>query len=161
MDTRPWVSRSSPGKQLLLSVGCAFVGLVLLVAARHGGPSANATAGMWLGALLLVIGVAGALGSGTQTITVDPRQRRIVIEDRHLMGTTTIAVPFNDIARVGIGYLGTPSDGVTMYHIELHLRRGGTRPLFAPGRFYAGASDRSVVEGWQQRIERLIAQARP
>jgi hypothetical protein len=41
----------------------------------------NAMAGFLLGVLLLFIGVAGFLLSGKQTVVVDPKSRRITIED--------------------------------------------------------------------------------
>jgi hypothetical protein len=40
-----------------------------------------------------------------------------------------------------------------MYYLVLKLRNGEEYPLFAPGRFFQGASDRSVVEGWRRRLE--------
>jgi hypothetical protein len=156
-----WVSQSSPGKQLMLSAGCAIVGLILLVGLRRSGQSPNATAGIWLGVLLLIIGVAGALMSAAQTVTVDPRQRRIVVEDRYLIGAKKHSISFSDIESVGIGYLGKRSNGVTIYYLVLHLRSGQLYHLFAPGRFYTGSADRTIVEGWQRRIEAYIAPAQP
>jgi hypothetical protein len=36
--------------------------------------------------------------------------------------------------------------------------QGEEYPLFAPGRFYDGASDRSIVEGWKLRLEKYVWQ---
>jgi hypothetical protein len=41
---------------------------------------------------------------------------------------------------------------------SLKLRDGEEYPLFAPGRLYDGASDRSIVEGWKLRLEPYISQ---
>jgi hypothetical protein len=45
---------------------------------------------------------------------------------------------------------------VTIYYLALKLRSGEKYPLFAPGRFFPGASDRSTVEAWRQRLEEQI-----
>jgi hypothetical protein len=45
---------------------------------------------------------------------------------------------------------------VTIFYLVLKLRNGEEYPLFAPGRFFEGASDRSTVEGWRQRLEEQI-----
>lgn len=156
-----WNSRSAPGKQMLLSAGCALVGIVLLLGSRGGAGGPNATAAFWSGVLLLIIGVVGVLASGPQTITIDSQKRRIVVEDSFLLGAKKQrSILFSDIVRVGIGYLGKRSNGVTFYYLSLQLRSGQRYSLFAPGRFYPGASDRVTVEGWQHRLEDCIAQSR-
>ncbi len=45
---------------------------------------------------------------------------------------------------------------VRKYHPVLKLKDGEDHPPFAPGRFYKGASDRSVVEGWKARLEKYL-----
>ncbi len=153
-----WVSESSPGKQLAAAIGCAAVGLVLVVGFRHfTGPGlTDSRAGFLLGLLLLGIGAAGALTQGRQRVVVDPSLRVITVEDFSPLGTRRKAVAFDEIERVGVGYLGKRSNFVGFYYLVLHLRSGKEFPLFAPGRFYEGASDRSVVEGWRHRLEGLL-----
>lgn len=85
--------------------------------------------------LLLLIGLAALLAAGTQTIVVDPTSRRITVEDRNRLGSTTRVIAFDDVLDVGPGYLGTASNGVTFYYLALTLRGGETYSLFAPGRF--------------------------
>lgn len=153
----PWRSQSQPGKQRLLAAACAVVGLLLAMGFRGagaGGP--NAAAGFWLGVLLAVGGLLGLLLTARQAVVVDPRGRRVLIEDVFLLGTRRRAIPFGDILGVGIGYLGKRSNFVTMYYLVLTLRSGEEYPLFAPGRFFEGASDRSTVEGWRQRLEQYL-----
>ena len=113
----------------------------------------DALAGFLLGVLLLGIGVAGALASGVQTVTVDPRMRSIEIVDAYFFGLRRRTVSFDEIGRVTIGYLGKASNYVKTYYLVLHLADGRECPLIASGRFFKGGSSRAVVEGWRQRLE--------
>jgi hypothetical protein len=162
MDMAPWVFHSDPRKQTLLAVGCIFFGLVLAYGFRDASLSAltNGTAGFLLGMLLLVVGVGGFLARGRQTVTVHPGTRMIIVADENGFGSKQRAIRFSEIERVGIGYLGKRSTMIMFYYLVLHLANGEEYSLFAPGRFYAGCFDRSVVEGWQARLERYLAEAR-
>jgi hypothetical protein len=154
-----WKSQSNPGRQMVALVACIVVGLVLVVGFRgFSGFGTNAGAGFLLGLLLLLIGVAGYLVSGRQTVIVDPRTRRITIEDSNRFGTKKRSIPFSDVVGIGIGYLGKRSNYVTWYYLVLTLRSGEEYPLFAPGRFYEGGSDRSTVTGWKHRLEEYLGQ---
>jgi hypothetical protein len=152
-----WTSQSNPSKQIMLSFGCVFIGMVLLIVFRDFGDSgSNAMAGFLLGVLLLVIGVASFLMSGKQTVVVDPKARHITIEDSSRLRTKTRSIPFNDIVGISIGYLGKRSNFVTLYYLMLKLRSGEEYPLFSPGRFFEGGSDRSAVAAWRQRLEEYL-----
>ena len=150
----PWVSRSRPGMQMMLAIGSTAVGLLLMVALRgFRSGDGNVLAGFLLGVLLFVVGIAAALMSGPQTVTVDPRVWRIEVVDSFLLGGRTRTILFGQIDRVAIGYLGKASNRVQTYYLVLHLVDGQEYPLFAPGRFFEGASDRGVVESWRDRLE--------
>lgn len=152
-----WISRSNPGKQTLLSAVCALVGVVLLVGFRDfRAAGSNAMAGFFLGLLLAGIGVAGLFTTGRQTVVVDPRTRRITVEDAGPFGTRKRSILFGDIVDISIGFLGKKSNHVSFYYLVLKLRNGQDYPLFAPGRFFPGAADRSVVAGWQRRLQDYI-----
>jgi hypothetical protein len=156
----PWVSRSRPGTQLAIAIGATVVGLLLMYGARGfqaGGQ--NVLAGFLLGVMLLLIGIAAAVVSGPQTVTVDPRIRRIEVADSYVLGTRQRSIAFSEVREVSIGFLGKSSNYVRTYYLVLHLVDGHEYPLFAPGRFYEGASDRSVVEGWRQRLEEYLVAA--
>ena len=154
-----WISRSNPGKQYLLAVACALVGLVMLVSFRDfRAAGTNAMAGFFLGALLAGIGVAGFLTTGKQSVVVDPKTRRITVEDSSLFSTKKRSILFSDIAGISIGFLGKRSNHVTWYYLVLKLSDGENYSLFAPGRFFEGGSDRSMVMGWQQRLQNYIDQ---
>ena len=110
-----------------------------------------------LGLLLLALGMAGLLTGGRQTITINPRTRQITVEDVTRLGAKTRCIGFDEIVDISIGYLGKKSNYVTCYYLMLKLKGGEEYSLFAPGRFYAGGSDRSVVEGWRDRLRGYVA----
>ncbi len=154
-----WTSKSNSGKQILLSVASAAVGLVLVIGFRNFSDSGtNALAGFLLGVMLLLIGVAGFSVGGRQTVVVDPKARRITIEDSNRFRSKMRAIAFDDIVGISIGYLGKRSNYVTWYYLVLRLRSGEEYPLFSPGRFFEGGSDKSIVAGWKQRLEEYLGQ---
>jgi hypothetical protein len=106
--------------------------------------------------LLLLIGIAGLLAGGKQTVVVDPKERRITIEDSNHFRTKKRSILFSDIVGISIGYLGKKSNYVTWYYLVLKLKSGEDYPLFAPGLFFPGGSDRSTVTSWKQRLEEYL-----
>ena len=153
-----WTSQSNPGKQTMISVACAVVGLALAVGFRNfSGVNSNVTAGFFLGILLLIIGVVGLLISGKQTVVIDPKTRRIIIEESNRFGTKKRIIQFSDVADVSIGYLGKKSNFVTWYYLVLGLKNGEKYPLFSPGRYFEGGSDRAIVANWKQRLETYLS----
>ena len=152
-----WTSESNFGKQILLSVASAAIGLVLVIGFRDFSVSAtNALAGFLLGVVLLLIGVAGFSVGGRQTVVVDPKARRITIEDSNRFRPKIRTIAFDDIVGISIGYLGKRSNYVAWYYLVLRLRSGEEYPLFSPGRFFEGGSDKSIVAGWKQRLEEYL-----
>jgi hypothetical protein len=156
-----WISHNSPGKQGTAAAGCTAVGLIMALSLDHHftGHLSDGNAGFLLGLLLLAIGVAGMVFTGRQTVVIDPRERAIRVEDRTLLGSKCRTIPFREVAAIHIGFLGKRSNLSVTYYLELQLQSGERYSLFAPGRFYEGASERSVVEGWRSRLERYIVQA--
>ena len=116
----------------------------------------DALAGFLLGVLLLALGVAGLVVVGEQTILVDPKARRITVEDSNRFGTKKRAIPFDDVSQVSVRFVGKKSSFVTWYYLVLQLRSGEQYQLFAPGRSYDGESDRSTVESWCARLEEYL-----
>src|SRR5512133_3183581 len=101
-----WTSPSYSGKQAMLSAACAIVGLVLGFGFRDFGDwGSNTLAGFLLGVLLLVIGAAGFLVSGKQTVIIDPGARSITIEDSNRFHTKKRLIPFGDVVGISIGFL--------------------------------------------------------
>ena len=115
-------------------------------------------AGFLLGVLLLVIGAAGLLVSGTQTVIVDPALRRIVVEDKTVFsGRKRREIAFGEVTGISIGYLGKKSNFVQTYYLVLKLTNGQEYSLFAPGRFYQGTNSRATVETWRQRLQEYLS----
>ena len=152
-----WVSRSTFLKQTALAIGAVVVGLVLMFGFRHFQGNGDILAGFLLGVLLLVIGGAGLAVAGMQTVTVDPVLRRIVVDDRTLLGAKTREIAFAEVRDISIGYQGKKSNFVQTYYLVLKLTSGSDYALFAPGRFYAGAGSRPTVEGWRRRLQEYMA----
>jgi hypothetical protein len=152
-----WISRSSYLKQTALAIGAVVVGLVLMFGFRHFQGNGDMLAGFLLGVLLLVIGAAGLAVAGTQTVTVDPAYRRIVVEDHTLLGAKTHEIAFTEVRDISVGYQGKKSNFVQTYYLVLKLTSGSDYALFAPGRFYAGASSRATVDGWRRRLQEYMA----
>jgi hypothetical protein len=157
-DMENWKSENNPGKQTALAVVCTGAGLTLMAGFHNfDGPGmTNSKAGFFLGLLLFFIGAAGFLARGRQTVVVDPVARQITIDDKTFFGTKRRSIRFHDIVGISVGFLGKKSNYVTYYYLALKLRNGEEYPLFAPGRFYDGASDRSAVEGWRTRLEKYL-----
>jgi len=152
-----WISHIKPRQQTALAIGCTIVGALILYGARGFQTlNSNAGAGFLLGFLLLGLGIAAFLVSGRQSVTIDPAKRTIRIDDEGRLGRKSHTLRFDDIADIGIGYLGKKSNYVTWYYLNLKLKNGKEYPLFAPGRFYEGGSDRSVVEGWRDRLRGYV-----
>jgi hypothetical protein len=153
-----WKFENNPGKQTALSLVCAVAGTTLImVSLNFNGPdTTNSLTGFLLGIMLLIIGISAYLVGGKQTIIVDPKSRRIVAEDTNRFGVKKRLIPFSDIVDTGIGYLGKKSNNVNFYYIILKLRSGDEYLLFAPGRFFEGGSDRSVMESRRQRLEEYL-----
>lgn len=157
--TDVWTSENNPGQQTALAVGCTLVGLVLIVGFRDFGAwNSDNAAGFGLGLLLFVLGLAGLLASGRQTVQMDGIRRQVVITDTNRFGTKTTIIHFAEIVDVRIGYLGKKSNYVDYYYLSVKLKTGETYPLFAPGRFYKGTSDKSTVMEWKRRLEAYLAQ---
>lgn len=155
-----WTSESHPGKQTAVCILAIAIGLILVAGFNDfSGPGlTNSKAGFLLGVLILAIGIIGILFQGSQTVTVDPAARRITIEDKTRFGRKKRTIGFNEIVDINIGYLGKRSNFVNCYYLVLKLKNGTEYPLFAPGRFYVGSSDRAVVNGWRTRLEDYIRQ---
>lgn len=152
-QTQTWTAQSNAPAQLALSIGMALLGALFLYLCRGFGPDSNTRAGFFLGLLLAVVGVGGALSTGTQTVVVDPIARAIAVTDVGWRGRRTRTIRFAEVRGVSVGHLGKASSGVRTYFLTLHLSDGASYPLFAPGRCYDGCLDRATVDGWRERLE--------
>lgn len=151
---------SQPVRQTALALGAIVIGLTLAIGFRHFEVTGmtNSLAGFLLGMLLLLIGFAGILVVGKQTIIVDPWTRCISVEDASTFWSSKRIIPFSNIVRTGISYVGQRTNHVNFYYITLHLRDGETYPLFAPGRFFEGGSDRTTMEERRIHLQEIMAE---
>ena len=150
--------QSNPVLQEALAWFCVAVGGALIYAGRDysGAAQSEVLAGLLLGVLSLIIGIAAFLTVAKQTIVIDPRTRCITVEDANSSGIKTRSIHFSEIEGTGIGYLGRSSTFIGFYYIVLKLKNGEEFSLFAPGRFYVGGFDRAVMESRRQRLEEML-----
>ena len=138
---------------MMMSVACMTAGLILLITFRDFRNSGtNVLAGFMLGTFLLIIGVWNVLANSKQTVVVDSKAHCIIVEDSYIFATKRRIIPFADVSNINIGYLGKKSNGVTWYYLVLKLSNGKNYPLFSPGYFYEGGTDRATVESWKRRL---------
>jgi hypothetical protein len=152
---------SNTNKQNAITLASILISMILIIGFRNFDSTGltNSLAGFLLGLLLLLIGISAYLMRGKQTITIDPQSKSILIENTNRFGTKNKLIPFNDIVDIGIGYLGRKSNFVSFYYLNLKLRSGKKYPLFSPGRFYEGGSDRSNMESRKLLIQEYISQS--
>lgn len=149
-----WKSESNTPAQTALMIGCVLVGL-LFVWLTHTSMSVdpNAKTGFFLGLLLLGIGVMGFFSGGKQTIEVNPKTRTITVRDQTwFWGEKIRRIRFDEISDISLSYLGRRSNMTGFYYLELALKNGQRYPLFSPGRFFEGISERNVVQSWRSRL---------
>jgi hypothetical protein len=144
-----WTSYSRPDRQRGWAIGAGVLGAALLLIAIR----AHVTPAALLGALLAGLGVAGWLRAAQEVVEVDPASRQVTVTTRQRGRSTRRIIAFDQIERVGIGYLGSAANHVRFHYLVVHLSNGEEYALFAPGRFYEGSSDRSIVAGWRNRLE--------
>ena len=157
-STTPWVTESNPTTQTLYAIVSTALGAVFLWLCRGFTASFhdNVFAGFLLGVMLFIMGAVGLVLVGRQRVTVDPDARAIMVEDESRFGAKSRTIRFDEVSRVGVGFLGKRSSGMQTWYVVLHLKSGEEYSLFAPGRGYEGASERGIVDGWRRRIEAMI-----
>ena len=119
---------SKPRQQTALAIGCTIVGALILYGARGFQTlNSNAGAGSCSASCCFGLGIAAFLVSGRQSVTIDPTKRTIRIDDEGRLGRKSHTLRFDDIADIGIGYLGKKSNYVTWYYLNL-LKNGKEYP---------------------------------
>jgi hypothetical protein len=127
-------------------------GVALLIGYRNFSTSAvtDSLAGFVLGALLTLIGGGMFVAGAQQAVTVDPRSRRIIIDERGMFGPRKTEIPFAEIVDVDVEGLGDDHEGSPSYHLVAKLKSGKEAALFLG--FYEGAHDRRVSEARRARL---------
>lgn len=152
-----WISRSNPARQIWIASGCSIIGLIL-IAGYHDfiRTDTGSFAGFLLGIFLLFIGALALLLGGKRTIIVDPKARRILIEDANRFRKNHRSVAFSDIIDTHISFLGKYPTHI--YYLVLKLRNGEKLPLFPPGYIFDGGSDKPSMERRKLRLEEYLNQ---
>ncbi|HEX7547627.1 MAG TPA: hypothetical protein VF417_01400, partial [Candidatus Methylomirabilis sp.] len=153
-----WKTESNPTQQTVLSLLGVAVGLALSIGFRRfeGLGLTSSLAGFVLGLLILTISAAMLLKGGKRTITVDPKTRRIILEDMSRIGKKTRSLLFDEIAEFYVDELGDKEGGSIQYFVVAKLKTGQKVSLFLG--FFDGRYDRDVME---TRCRRLAEYLRP
>lgn len=147
-----WRTESSAARQAAAAAAMLLAGLALAVGLRHfEGPGLTPSlAGFLLGFLLLAGGAGMLLFGGKQVIVVDPRARRIVIEQAGRLRTSRREIRFDEISEVSVGELGDREGGRVRYCVVARLKTGKELSLFLG--FFDGAHDRPAMEARCRRL---------
>ena len=165
MDTKPvmhpatWRTESSDAQQTAAGIGIVAVGLVLAIGFRHfdGSGFTNSLAGFLLGLLLLVIGAGVLIFGGKQVITVDPSNKRVVIEKIGRIKRTKREIRFKEISELYVSSIGDREGGSERYYVGARLTTGKDVALFLG--FFEGAQSRQVMEIRRKRLQELLQSA--
>lgn len=153
-----WVTESDTTAQTAASAVAIVVGLILAIGFRGFDRSGftQGLAAFLLGVVLLVIGAGLLLFGRRQVITVDPRQRRIAIEQISRLRTTTRVIGLDAVADFCVAEHGDRRSGRIRYHVKAKLKAGGEVALFLG--FFDGSRSRLAME---KRRDRLLQCLRP
>ena len=165
MDTKPvkhlaaWRTESSDAQQTAAGIGIVAVGLVLAIGFRHfGGPGfTNSLAGFLLGMLLLVIGAGVLIFGGKQVITVEPANKRVVVDKIGRIKRTRREIRFNEISELYVSSIGDREGGSERYYVGAKLKTGKDVALFLG--FFEGGHSRQVMEARRNRLQELLLSA--
>jgi hypothetical protein len=116
----PWKISSDPKKGLLLAIGCFVVGcLILWMAGRIPTQDSNTLAGIWLGALLAGLGLAGVILDEVVSTTVHPNQKFLEIDSRRRWGKSRVVISFDEIASINVVRVGDRTDGTPTFWLQI------------------------------------------
>jgi len=116
-----------------MAAGSLLVGLLFIwLTCRIPVQDSNTVAAMWLGVLLVGVGLAAMIWAEEVVTTVDPEQRVLRFDCRRRWGNVSMTVPFDDVASVNVARVGSRSDGTPSFWLQIE-RVGGK--AFSTGRW--------------------------
>ena len=120
-----WQIKSSSQKGFAVAVGSLLAGLLFLWLTLHiPARDSNTTAAMWLGVLLVGVGLAAIILAEEIVTTVDPEQRCLRINCQRRWGSVSVTVPFDEVVSVNVARVGSHSDGTPSHWLQIE-RQGG------------------------------------
>ena len=145
-----WQIKSSSQKGFAVAVGSLLVGMLFLwLTCRIPSHDSNTAAAMWLGVLLVGVGLAAIILAEEVVTTVDLEQRCLRMDCRRRWGSVSVTVPFEDVESVNVARVGSRSDGTPSFWLQIE-RRG--KKVFSTGWW-------SINESETRRLaERLSAE---
>ena len=116
-----------------MAAGSLLAGLLFIsLTCRIPVQDSNAVAAMWLGVMLIAVGLAAFIMGEDVVTTVDPGQRFLRVDCRRRLGNVSMTVPFDDVASVNVTRVGSRSDGTPSFWLQIE-RVGGK--AFSTGRW--------------------------
>lgn len=151
-----WRTESSTANQTFAAVAMFLLGTTLAIGFRgfEGPGFTQSRAAFVLGALLLVVGIGAFLFGSKQTIVVDTRSRRIIVENRSRLRQSEKEVPFKDISEVYVGEHGDKEGGSIRYYVLAKLKSGKEVALFLG--FFEGSHSKPIMEARCQRLAECL-----
>ncbi len=147
--------RSQPARNFALNLTLMVVGALLIYLCRQHADT-NTWAGLLLGCLLLLLGLVALLIHETREIELDTRRRMLVLDvHRRVGGDRRLSIPFSDIVSIGIGALGSRSEGSVYHDLVLHTRAGKDIYLMG-GCTFEGRMNRDRMEALREEFEGLL-----
>jgi hypothetical protein len=153
-----WITESDTTTQTVAWAVAIVVGLILSIGFR-GSVRPGFTQGFaafLLGVVLLVVGAGLLLFGRRQVITVDPRQRRIAIEQISRVRTATRVIGLDAVADFVVAEHGDQKSGRIRYHVKARLKAGREIALFLGS--FDGSRSRLAME---KRRDRLLQSLPP
>lgn len=116
-----------------MAAGSLLVGLLFIwLTCRIPVQDSNTVAAMWLGVMLIAVGLA-AIILGEEVVTVvDPGQRVLTLDSRRRWGSVSVTMPFDDVASVNVARVGSRSDGTPSFWLQIGRADG---KVFSTGRW--------------------------
>lgn len=141
-----WRTESSSFKRTASGTALLLIGFAVVIACHQVNKTTFSTelAALMLGGMLALIGSVMLIFGGNEVIILEPRSRRIRIENKSIFGRQTKEINFSEITGVQLGELGDNEGGTVRYYVALILNTKEEVALFLG--FYEGACDKQTME---------------
>lgn len=122
---KTWQIQSSSRQGFGVAVGSLLVGFLFIwLTCRTPAHDSNTAAAMWLGVLLVGVGLAAIILAEEVVTTVDPEQRSLRIDCRRRWGSVRKTLPFDEVDSVNVARVGSRRGGTPTFWLQLRCRGG-------------------------------------